>query len=151
LVESIVEKAIQEKYNMQVEGTLRDIRVPIGTMELLKSNNYDITLMIVTCDKELSWESTVQRYERDKVLGEIPRAVNKNYYDKLIKDLPKNAEDLYNLKLHDRFIAWNRDEHYNRNRVYDSTVNGKFTKEIIEKELEPSKKSEIFIKKGMSR
>lgn len=151
LVESIIEKAIKEQFNIQAEGTLRDIRVPIKTVELLKSNNYDITLMIVTSDKELSWKSTVQRYERDKILGEIPRAVNKNYYDKLIKDLPKNAEDLYNLKLHDRFMVWSRDEHYNRNRVYDSTINGKFTKEIINKELEPSKKSEICIKKGISR
>lgn len=151
LVESIIEKAIQEQFNIQAEGTLRDIRVPIKTVELLKSNNYDITLMIVTCDKELSWKSTVQRYERDKILGEIPRAVNKNYYDKLIKDLPKNAEDLYNLKLHDRFMVWSRDEHYNRNRVYDSTINGKFTKEIINKELEQSKKLEICIKKGISR
>lgn len=151
LVESIIEKAIKEQFNIQAEGTLRDIRVPIKTVELLKSNNYDITLMIVTSDKELSWKSTVQRYERDKILGEIPRAVNKNYYDKLIKDLPKNAEDLYNLKLHDRFMVWSRDEHYNRNRVYDSTINGKFTKEIINKELEPSKKSEICIKKSMSR
>ena len=152
LVESIVEKAIHEKYNIQVEGTLRDISVPTRTMELLKSNMYDITLMIVTCNQELSWQSTIQRYERDKIFGEIPRAVDEKYYKTLIKDLPKNAEELYNKKLHDRFIVWSRDEYYNRNRVYDSTINGKFTKEIIERELEPHKKIEkIFQNKGIGR
>ncbi|MDD5406981.1 MAG: zeta toxin family protein [Sulfurovaceae bacterium] len=152
LVEKIIEKAIEQKFNIQVEGTLRDLKVPMGTMQLLKSQGYDITLMIVTCDQNLSWESTVQRYERDMIFGEIPRAVNKDYYDKLIKDLPKNAEDLYNLNLHDRFMVWSRDQNYNRNIAYDSNTNGKFSRNIIERELEPKKEQKQEIKKdGISR
>ncbi len=151
LVEKIIEKAIKENFNIQVEGTLRDVGIPKRTMEQLKANNYDITLMIVTCNQKLSWQSTIQRYERDKIFGEIPRAVDEKYYKTLIEDLPQNAENLYNIKLHDRFIVWSRDEHYNRNRVYDSTINGKFSKEIIERELEPKQNTEEKSKESLRR
>jgi len=142
MVEKILDMAIKDRYNIEVEGTFKTVTAPIKTINNLKDSGYKIVIVIVTCDKNISWQSASDRYQRDLIKGELPRAVNQEYYEKLIKDLPKNTEYVYNQKLHDRFIVWNRDEHYNRNRVYDSSINGKFTKEIIEKELEPKKKIE---------
>lgn len=135
MVEKVLNKAIQERYNIQVEGTFRTETIPLRTIKVLKNNGYEVGVVVVTCNKEISWRSVEDRYQRDLIKGELPRAVNKEYYDKLIDSLPINAENIYNQKLHNKFIVWSRDEHYNRNRVYDSTINGKFTKEIISREL----------------
>jgi len=153
IVEKILDLAIKDRYNIEVEGTFRTVTAPQKTINSLKDNGYEISIVIVTCDKNISWQSANDRYQRDLIKGELPRAVNQEYYENLTKNLPKNAEDLYNLKLHDRFIVWNRDEYYNRNRVYDSAINGKFSKEIIERELEPRKEIEKISQasKGMER
>ena len=58
--------------NLVVEGTLRTINIPILTCNALKKKGYQVELHIVSVKKEISFASTVLRYEMLLSQGGIP-------------------------------------------------------------------------------
>lgn len=63
MVESLVEKLSDMGYHILIEGTLRTVDVPKKTAELLKSKGYDVQLALIATKPQLSYLSTLIRYE----------------------------------------------------------------------------------------
>lgn len=80
-VERAIERAIVSKLNIVVEGTFRNAATPLQTLKKLKDAGYQTEVMIKTTSAALSWESTNERYNKDKEAGNIARKVDKNHHD----------------------------------------------------------------------
>ncbi|GKH61391.1 zeta toxin family protein [Campylobacter ureolyticus] len=66
VTQAILDKAIKERYNIVIEGTFRTSKTPINTLKLFKDNGYETNVLIQTCDKNISWKSCLERFEKMK-------------------------------------------------------------------------------------
>ena len=66
MVEKLVKELKQEKYNIILEGTIRTAELPIKEAKSFKENNYNVELFIVAVKPEISYLSTIKRYEEIK-------------------------------------------------------------------------------------
>jgi UDP-N-acetylglucosamine kinase len=109
IVSALIEKLSSEKYNIIVEGTCRRAEVPLKTCNDLKEKGYHVELAVMCVDKDIAWQSTIDRYNTMKALGFTPRAVPFDKYTETVNALPKNIETLYESKAFDDIKLYNRD------------------------------------------
>lgn len=81
---------------------------------LLKSRGYIVNLAVMCTNKEIAWQSTINRYKEMEARGLLPRAVPRSKYDAMTEKLPDNISRLYKSKKFDDIILYNR----NRERLY---------------------------------
>ncbi|WP_096988549.1 zeta toxin family protein [Escherichia coli] len=109
-VERAIERAIVSKLNIVVEGTFRNAATPLQTLKKLKDAGYQTEVMIKTTSAALSWESTNERYSKDKEAGNIARKVDKNHHDIVTGLLAENARKVFASNLSDKFAVYSREK-----------------------------------------
>jgi len=134
MVQLTITKAAEKNCNIVVEGTFRTTKAPLNTLKQLKTSGYAIGVAVVACSKELSWQSAIERYEKDKAAGGDGRAVSKEAHDYVVSVLADNAEAVYNQKISDTFLIYKRDSE-KTSLIYNSKTDGEFSKNIINNEL----------------
>lgn len=92
VVETLISDLSDKGYNLIIEGTLRNPDVPIRTCEHLKTKGYEPELVVVTCDAEKAWRSTISRAEFLKSKGAAPRLVPIEIYNTTVNQLPNSLE-----------------------------------------------------------
>jgi len=97
-----------EKYNVIVEGTLRTVDVPRQSCEDFKKAGYKVVLGIIAVKPEISYMSTIYRYEAAIAEGKVPRATDKDYHDSVVRAIPENLRALYDEKQFDNILIYNR-------------------------------------------
>ena len=127
VVENLIEKLSNEKYNLIIEGTLRNPDTQMNTCAMLKEKGHNVELHVMAVNKETSWQGTLNRYNEMKALGQIPRATPKASHDETVTKLPDSISKAYKSNLFDRIALVTRDAQY----LYDS----KATPEINPKEI----------------
>lgn len=110
MAEQVLNKALSEGYNIAIEGTFRTAQTPLNTLNLMKLNGYQTAVYIQTCPQEISWQSTIKRYEAMIKAGLTPRAVDKAHHDLVCNKLPENADIVYQSKKADEFQVYSRDD-----------------------------------------
>jgi len=143
MVQLSIDRAMERNYNIIVEGTFRTTKAPLNTLEQLKAGGYTTGAAIVSCSKELSWQSAIERYEKDKAAGGDGRAVSKEAHDYVVSVLADNAEAVYNQKISDIFLVYKRDSE-KTSLIYNSKADGEFSKSIINNELNARKCGNII-------
>ena len=63
MVEHLVDELSTQGYHLLIEGTLRTTQVPRKTAQLLRSKGYQVSLAVIGTKPELSYLSTLIRYE----------------------------------------------------------------------------------------
>ena len=113
-INSVTEKLIRElsdeKYNLIIEGTLRTAETPINTCKTLKDKGYRVELHIIAVKKEISYESTILRYEIAIASGNTPRATAKEHHDLVAESIVKNLDLIYQRKIFDDIRLFSRFE-----------------------------------------
>lgn len=132
-VEQLIDDLSRDKYNLIIEGTLRDINVPIKTARMLDERDYLVELYIVATNKELSWQSTIERGDSMEDSGKIPRYVDKAHHDRIAETLPETVRDLVNEESIYNIVIMRRDQSiiYDKNETLDLDP-----KDILERELD---------------
>jgi UDP-N-acetylglucosamine kinase len=118
IVHRLVDELKEAKYNFLIEGTLRTAEVPLESCRKLKSEGYEVELLVVAVNKATSWQSTIDRYIDMELIGEIPRNTDKSFHDYIVKVLPGNLEEIYNANEFDRITLYDRE----MNCLYDSKI-----------------------------
>lgn len=132
MTESIIQSLISQKYNLVIEGTLRTTDVPIKTANLLLNNNYDIFLLVMGVSKELSYLSTLARYEHAyKINPEAARRTSKEAHDVVVQNIANNLDYLHKQKLFKSIQLYDREE----NILYSSLNNCLLPGYFLSKEL----------------
>lgn len=109
MTEREIEKALREGYNISVEGTFRTTETPMRTLEKMREHGYETAVYIQTAPSEVSWQSTLERYQVMELLGETPRATPKEHHDLVVKLLPQNADTVFASGKADVFKVFSRE------------------------------------------
>lgn len=110
ITEQLIRELSDEKYNLIIEGTLRTAETPINTCKTLKDKGYRVELHIIAVKKEISYESTILRYENAIALGKTPRATAKEHHDLVAESIVKNLDVIYQRKVFDDIRLFSRFE-----------------------------------------
>lgn len=110
ITEQLISELSDEKYNLIIEGTLRTTETPINTCKTLKDKGYRVELHIIAVKKEISYESTILRYENAIALGKTPRATAKEHHDLVAESIVKNLDIIYKSKVFDDIRLFSRFE-----------------------------------------
>lgn len=110
IVNAMIEKLSSERYNLIIEGTCRTAEVPLKTCRELKAKGYQTELAVMCTDKDISWQSTIDRYNEMQRLGLFPRAVPKEKYLDTVAAISKNISVIYNSREFDEITLYNREK-----------------------------------------
>ncbi|EHJ57588.1 hypothetical protein HMPREF9318_00434 [Streptococcus urinalis FB127-CNA-2] len=117
MVEHLVDELSKQGYHLLIEGTLRTTEVPRKTARLLKSRGYQVSLALIATKPELSYLSTLIRYEEVYAVNPSQaRATPKEHHDGIVEHLLDNLRELETDKLFEQIQIYQRD----RTCVYDS-------------------------------
>ncbi|WP_442774246.1 zeta toxin family protein [Lactococcus hircilactis] len=95
MVGALIEELSNKKYNLIIEGTLRTFETPFETAKLLSDKGYNVELYAMAVKPELSYLSTIHRYEKMlKINPEAARSTPKKHHDLIIEKMPKNLDEL---------------------------------------------------------
>lgn len=108
VVERLISDLSDMKYNLIVEGTLRTADVPLNTCYLLKNKGYKVELHLISVKKEISYESTILRYENNIRMNAIPRMTSKEHHDKVVNAICDNLDIIYEENIFDDIKLFNR-------------------------------------------
>lgn len=127
MTELLIKKALQERFNVVIEGTFRTATVPLNTLKNLKDAGYRAGVKILICNKTLSWQACQERYE--KMLNSNPvlaRAVDKAHHDLVVGQLPATIKEVYDSRVADSFEIYERipdGKSYAIKNIFRSTEN----------------------------
>ena len=117
MVEHLVDELSMQGYHLLIEGTLRTAQVPRKTAQLLASKGYQVSLAIIGTKPELSYLSTLIRYEELYAIDPTQaRATPKEHHDMIVSNFVSNTRQLEQLGIFARMQIYQRD----RTCVYDS-------------------------------
>ncbi|MET3557632.1 hypothetical protein ABID29_000742 [Streptococcus rupicaprae] len=129
MVEHLVEELSKQGYHLLIEGTLRTTEVPQQRALLLRSRNYKVSLAVMATKSELSYLSTLIRYEELYALDpNKARATPKEHHDGIVEHLVGNLRELEQSKIFDQIQIYQRD----RTCVYDSEIDEGSAAEVLQ-------------------
>lgn len=109
MVETLISDLSDDGYNLIIEGTLRNPQVAIRTCQELKAKGYSAELVVVACNAELAWKSTLARAEMQKERGQIPRLVPIDIYNNTVHQIPDNLDVIEGTGCFDHITVQTRD------------------------------------------
>ena len=109
VVETLISDLSDRGYNLIIEGTLRNPEVPLRTCEYLKGKGYKSELVVVSCDAEKAWQSTISRASLLKEKGLAPRVVPIDIYNNTVNGLPYSLDRVENENCFDSITIINRE------------------------------------------
>ena len=117
MTEALIDDFSSDRYHLIIEGTLRTTEVPLKTKKLLESRGYAVSLNVILVRPEVSYLSTLKRYEEMKKLpGMVPRRTPKEHHDKVVRSIIDNLSGLYLMDAFQEIRVFDRDEQC----LYDS-------------------------------
>ncbi|MDY4762377.1 type II toxin-antitoxin system toxin PezT [Streptococcus thoraltensis] len=150
MVEHLVDELSKQGYHLLIEGTLRTAEVPRKTAQLLKSRGYQVSLALIATKPELSYLSTLIRYEEVYAVNPSQaRATPKEHHDDIVEHLVDNLRELETDKLFDQIQIYQRD----RICLYDSEIDDGLASIVLQECLfgKWSKVEEEMLKIGQER
>ena len=142
ITEALVSRLKSEKYNVLVEGTLRTAEVPLSTCKGFKENGYNVTLALVAVKPQISYLSTILRYEKQLFAGKLPRATAKDKHDYIVSQIPINLREIYQSKQFDNIVIYNREgvclydmsqsKAVTPDKIMEEVFNGKWSQHELE-------------------
>ncbi|MGT2910767.1 type II toxin-antitoxin system toxin PezT [Streptococcus cameli] len=150
MVEKLVDGLSRKGYHLLIEGTLRTTEVPRKTAQLLKVRDYQVSLALIATKPELSYLSTLIRYEELYAIDPSQaRATPKEHHDGIVEHLVANLRELEQSQIFDQIQIYQRD----RTCVYDSAVDTGSAAEILQDCLfgKWSKVEKEMLKSGQER
>lgn len=136
ITEMALEKAREEKLNILVEGTFRTAETPIKTLSYFHEAGYRNTVMVATCPKDVSWSSTLERYNLMQEAGEPARFTPRGTHDLVVSKLAENIEQVAESGLVEAFSVHNRRGFIgdSEQHVLSDLVNTELSRELTEQE-----------------
>lgn len=95
MVAKVRGKAIEKRFNILIEGTFRTSEIPLNEVDNFKNQGYETSIIICTCPKEVSWESTLKRAESQIEANLQPRYVPREHHDTVVNNLANNVKTVF--------------------------------------------------------
>ena len=108
VAERFLSEVIKQKRNIIIEGTLRTAEVPLSTCRNFNKNGYETILAVMATKPEISYLSTILRYEKMHQIGMMARVVNKEHHDKVVMNLASNLKKIHEENAFNHILIYNR-------------------------------------------
>ena len=132
MIQKVRDEAIKNRFNFIIEGTFRDVKVPLSELDRFKEHGYKAEVVICTCPKEVSWHTTIMRGDEDLKKGHIPRYVSKESHDIIVNNLAKNVKTVLESGKLSSLEVYSREA-----KLFDSRVNSpKELESVVNNELQ---------------
>ena len=115
IVDLLIEELSNEKYNLIIESSLNSPNSALENGKTLPPKGYQVELHIMATPKAVSWQGTIDRYNKDLNKDGNSRAVSKEFHDKVVENI---CQSLYIVKksgLMSNIFIFDR----NKNCLYD--------------------------------
>ena len=126
----ILDRLIEENYNVIYEGALRDTKGFIEFATKFKEKGYSIKLDILAVPKLESYCSEILRYALSHVQQITPRWVNKNAHDAAYDGVTRTVSEFINRGITNNIDVFVRNMDAPR-LFYSSTENGQVPMEVV--------------------
>lgn len=107
-VEKAIEYAKQQRYNVVIEGTMRDGNKVAETMQSLRGAGYEVDARALAVSDKLSWQGVMQRYENQKADRGSGRMTAPHSHRDAYEGVPLTVERIEREKLADRVTIYRR-------------------------------------------
>ena len=115
VVDQLIDELSNEKYNLIMESSLNSPYSALDNGKNLPPKGYKVELQIMATPKNISWQGTIDRYNKELKNGGNPRAVSKEFHDKVVDNICKSLDTVKRSGLMDNIIIYDR----NKNCLYD--------------------------------
>lgn len=96
--EKLIEEAIKSRYNIIIEGTMRNPDVPLKTAKMFKDAGFRVEAYIIAAPKEFTQLGLYNRYQEEV----LRRLADIDSHNKAVNGLMKSANQLYSDKAVDK-------------------------------------------------
>ena len=100
--EALIQEAIIHKYNIIVEGTMRNPEVPLRTALAFRENGFDVEAFVIAAPALFTELGFYLRYQEEKDFQGYGRLADKNSHDRAVESLLHSLDHLYNKKAVDK-------------------------------------------------
>ena len=119
VVDLLIEELSSEKYNLIIESSLGTPNSALYNGNNLPIKGYKVELQIMATPKEISWQGTIDRYNKEIKKSGNPRAVSREFHDKVVSNICNSLKIVKNSGLMSNIIMYNR----KKNCLYDMNKN----------------------------
>ena len=129
----LIEQLSSEKYNLIIESSLKTPNSALTNGKKLPPKGYKVELQIMATPKKISWQGTIDRYNKELKRKGHPRAVPKEFHDRVVSNICKSLEDVIKSELMSNIIIYNRNKIclYNMKKDNDKNNPCELLNEII--------------------
>ena len=114
-VDSLIDELSDEKYNLIIESSLNSPNSALDNGRNLTPKGYKVELQIMATPKQVSWQGTIDRYNKELKNGGNPRAVSKEFHDNVVRNICKSLAIVKKSGLMSNILIYDR----NKNCLYD--------------------------------
>ena len=115
IVDLLIEELSNEKYNLIIESSLNSPNSALENGKTLPPKGYQVELHIMATPKAVSWQGTIDRYNKDLNKDGNSRAVSKEFHDKVVENICQSLYIVKNSGLMSNILIFDR----NKNCLYD--------------------------------
>ena len=141
VVDLLIDELSNEKYNLIIESSLNSPNSALDNGKNLPPKGYKVELQIMATPKNISWQGTIDRYNKELKNGGNPRAVSKEFHDKVVDNICNSLNIVKKSGLMSNIIIYDRNKTCLYNMKKDKNIdpclllyciiNGFFSKENI--------------------
>lgn len=100
--ENLIKEAIKNKYNIIVEGTMRNPQIPLNTAKLFKENGFKVEALAISAPSIFTELGVYIRYQEEINIQGWGRLADINSYYSAVEGLPLSLDTLYKEKAVDK-------------------------------------------------
>ena len=115
VVDLLIEELSNDKYNLIIESSLNSPNSALDNGKNLPPKGYQVELQIMATPKQISWQGTIDRYNKELKKGGNPRAVSKEFHDKVVDNICNSLNIVKKSGLMSNILIYDR----NKNCLYD--------------------------------
>ena len=115
IVDLLIEELSNEKYNLIIESSLNSPNSALENGKTLPPKGYQVELHIMATPKDISWQGTIDRYNKDSNKDGNSRAVSKEFHDKVVENICQSLYIVKNSGLMSNILIFDR----NKKCLYD--------------------------------
>lgn len=106
--QTLLKEAIEKRYNVIIEGTMRNSDVPVTTAQMYRQNGYSPEAHVLAVPYYQSLQGIYSRYEQQKEIGSSGRFTPLDIHKQAYEGVLKSVDRLYSEQSVDRIAIYSR-------------------------------------------
>ena len=129
----LIDKISDMKYNIILEWNMRNSKDVLSCMNKLIKKGYKNEALVLTIDKDKSYEASQVRADVMEQFGYISRRVNKDFHKICIDTIPSNVDIINSVGIGNNILSNMKVILRNGKVVWDNKIDKSLPSEVIEK------------------